>query len=118
MEMTGGNKAIRDHLEDGRELHLFENNDEAWSVTYLGQFECVDWFEEQLPDTDGNRRKAIRFKLEPVANDVEFTTSDLDAVETDELYERAKGAATADGGGCPTDNRRNDANQLYQIRSR
>ncbi|WP_245242851.1 HNH endonuclease signature motif containing protein [Natronococcus sp. JC468] len=98
MEMTGGNKAICDHKEDGRELHLFENNDKAWSVTYLGQFECVDWFEEQLSDTDGNRRKAIRFKLEPVANDVEFTATDLDAVETDELYERAKGAVTTDGG--------------------
>jgi 5-methylcytosine-specific restriction enzyme A len=67
-------------------------------VTYLGQFECVDWFEEQLPDTDGNRRKSIRFKLESVASDVEFTASELDAVDTDELYERAKGAATTDGG--------------------
>ena len=67
-------------------------------MTYLGQFESVDWFEEQLPDTDGNFRKAIRFKLEPVANDIEFTASDLDAVDTDELYERAKGAATTDGG--------------------
>ncbi|WP_249038839.1 HNH endonuclease signature motif containing protein [Haloterrigena salifodinae] len=96
MEMTGGNKAIRDHKEDSCELHLFENNDEAWSVTYLGQFECVDWFEEQLPDTDGDHRKAIRFKLEPVANEVEFTDPDLGAVDTDELYERATGAARTD----------------------
>ncbi|MFC4990555.1 HNH endonuclease [Saliphagus infecundisoli] len=101
MEMTGGNKAIRDHQEDGRELHLFENNNAAWSVTYLGQFECVDWFEEQLPDTDGNRRRAIRFKLEPVENTIEVTGTDLDEIETEELYERATGATTSTGETTP-----------------
>ena len=101
--MTGGNKAIRDHTEDGRKLHLFE---------------CVGWFEEQPPGTDRNHRKALRFKLEPVTNDIEFTASDLDAVDTGELYERAKGAATTDRGSCPTNKRRSDANQIHQIRNR
>lgn len=90
MEMSQGNKAIRDHKEDRRELHLFENNDEAWSVTYLGQFECVDWFHEQLPDTNGDLRKAIRFKLEPVNNEVNVETDDLEKTSLDTLYERAK----------------------------
>ena len=64
----------------------------------MEQFKCVDWFEGQFPDTDGNHRKAICFNLELVANEVEFTASDLDIVDTDGLYERAKGAATTDRG--------------------
>lgn len=94
MEMVRGNKAIRDHREEGRELHLFESNDEAWSVTYLGQFQCVDWFREQLPDTNGDLREAIRFKLEPVNNEVEVETDDLEGTDLDTLYERAKESST------------------------
>ncbi|WP_459808533.1 HNH endonuclease [Halopiger thermotolerans] len=91
MEMTQGNKAIRDHHDDGRELHLFESNDEAWSVTYLGQFEYVDCFTEELPDTNDNPRDAIRFKLEPVENEVTIEADDLDDLDLETLYERAKG---------------------------
>jgi len=88
--MTQGNKAIRDHKEDGRDLHLFESNDEAWSVTYLGQFECVDWFEEQQPDTNGDLRKAIRFKLEPIDSEVTVETNEIEEADLDTLYEQAQ----------------------------
>jgi len=84
------NKAIRDHKEDGRDLHLFESNDEAWSVTYLGQFECVDWFEEQQPDTNGDLRKAIRFKLEPIDSEVTVETNEIEEADLDTLYEQAQ----------------------------
>lgn len=64
MEMTGGNEAIRTHSQAGRELHVFdtlENDD----ISYLGAFECRDWFRTQLPDKNGEQREAIRFELEP-----------------------------------------------------
>ncbi len=32
-----GNRAIRDHVSDGRELHLFERH-EVGTYTYIGQF--------------------------------------------------------------------------------
>jgi len=67
MEMSGGNEAIRDHQQDGRQLHAFDTHDDGEAVTYLGQFEYVDHLWTELPDTEGNEREAIRFKLEPAA---------------------------------------------------
>lgn len=89
MEFTRGNKAIRDHHEDGRELHLFESKGDGM-VSYVGEYEYVSHFEEQLPDTHGQMRKAIRFKLVPAGG----TETDIDPgkIESDtleELYERA-----------------------------
>lgn len=96
MEMTGGNKAVRDQKEDGREIHLFESDDEPWSVTYLGQFECIDWFCEQLPDTNENLRKAIRFKLEPADNQIELESDTLEETDLETLYNHAKTNTTGD----------------------
>jgi 5-methylcytosine-specific restriction protein A len=93
MEMERGNRAIRDHKDANRELHLFESTNEAWIVTYLGQYECADWFEEQLPDTNGNMRDAIRFKLQPVDNEISIEESSLDRVDTEDLYNRAAEAS-------------------------
>lgn len=102
MEMTQGNKAIRDHQKDGRDLHLFESNDEAWSVTYVGQFECTDWFWEELLDTNGNPRDSIRFKLEPVDNEIEIDVDDIKSIDTESLYEKAKASSSADPPGRET----------------
>lgn len=38
MEMTAGNATINDHKANDTSLHLFENTDEAWVVTYVGEF--------------------------------------------------------------------------------
>lgn len=100
MEMERGNKAILQHQEDGRQLHLFEDTEEAWKVTYLGQFEYVDHFRQRLPDTNGDMRTAIRFELEPVGGSTIEFDGTLDGLTEEELYERAKQAATvgnADG---------------------
>lgn len=91
MEFKAGNKAIRDHNEDGRELHLFEIGDGGY-VTYLGQYECVDWFREQLPDKKGDLRSAIRFKLEPVGGITTALENHPEELSEDELYELAKEA--------------------------
>lgn len=93
MEMTGGNRAIRDHREDGRELHLFESNDEAWSITYVGQFECAGWFTRRLEDTTDTEREAICFELEPVDDTVAIEADALEALDLETLYDRAKGNA-------------------------
>lgn len=67
MEMNSGNKAVRDHEAEGRELHAFDIKADGETVTYLGQFRYVDHRWTTLPDTDGNEREAIRFVLEPAA---------------------------------------------------
>src|SRR3954447_1369899 len=63
--MVQGNRAIRDHKEEGRELHVFEAN--AGEATYLGQFEYVDHYLADAPET-GERsiRSVIVFRLRPL----------------------------------------------------
>ncbi|WP_424016216.1 McrB family protein (plasmid) [Halorientalis pallida] len=69
MEFVRGNKAIRDHKEDDRELHLFEMEGDG-EVRYLGQYEYADFEWVELPDTKGNPRDAIRFELAPVGETI------------------------------------------------
>lgn len=65
MSYDRGNKAIGEHQEDGRELHVFEK-DANGLVTYLGQYVHADETWEILPDKNGNDRQAIQFELHPV----------------------------------------------------
>jgi hypothetical protein len=69
-EMRRGNKSIRDHIEDGRELHLFLGQGKGQPVTYVGQFELVDFYPDDAPETGGGPlRKVIMFRLRPVVDD-------------------------------------------------
>lgn len=71
MTFDHGNRAIRDHQDEGVELHLFRALDEG-RVQYIGQYECMDWFREDMPDVNGEVRDGIRFELWPV-NDIDDT---------------------------------------------
>jgi 5-methylcytosine-specific restriction protein A len=62
MQMVRGNRAIRYHEEEGRELHLFESV-ERGQVRYLGQGSYLDFRTETAPDLDGQPRNAIVFQL-------------------------------------------------------
>ncbi len=62
MEMTRGNRAIRDHRADGKALHLFEGLGEGL-VRHLGQAVCLSHHREDRPDVHGNMRSAIVFEL-------------------------------------------------------
>lgn len=95
MEMERGNKAIRDHRENGEQLHLFEDTGETWQATYVGRFECAGHFRQRLPDTNGEMREAIRFELEPAGGSTIELDESLDELTEAELYERAQKAATA-----------------------
>jgi len=66
--MTKGNKAILNHVEDGRRIRLFWGA--SGEVTYAGEFE-VDhvepWFTERAQSTDGGpQRNVIVFRLKEV----------------------------------------------------
>ncbi|WP_423815912.1 HNH endonuclease [Salinibacter altiplanensis] len=62
MEMVRGNRALRDHQENGKDLHLFEALGEG-EVRYLGTAVCLDHHWEDRPDVDGEMRRAIVFEL-------------------------------------------------------
>ncbi len=69
MDFTGGNKGIRDHAKDGKDLHLFEQVS-AGKVRYLGCFVCCTWNFRQAKDKSGRARRAISFHLVPLGQDV------------------------------------------------
>jgi 5-methylcytosine-specific restriction protein A len=63
MEMARGNRAISQHVDAGRELHLFEKVEGGY-YEYLGQFRYVGHQARQGPDADGKNRSQIVFRLE------------------------------------------------------
>ncbi|WP_203292084.1 HNH endonuclease [Maricaulis parjimensis] len=63
MEFVRGNQAIRDHLEDGKALLLFERMGKGRPVVFRGQFFCQSWRYFQGQDVEGNLRQSIQFHL-------------------------------------------------------
>lgn len=64
MTYSRGNKAIRDHLKNGMEIHLFKYVDRG-TVVYEDRMVCIGINERIGPDLEGNNRKVIIFELEP-----------------------------------------------------
>ncbi len=62
MQFTGGNKAIRDHNKDGKDLHLFRQVGRG-QVRYEGPFHCTSWEFRQGKDKTGRPRQVIIFSL-------------------------------------------------------
>ena len=91
MEMADGNAAIRYHQQEDEDLHLFENTDHPWIVTYVGQFQYAGHQWDTLQDQDGNQRDAIRFHLEPVGGtDIEIQEGTPSSLSDSALFEKAK----------------------------
>jgi 5-methylcytosine-specific restriction protein A len=71
MEFVRGNLALRDHAENGEDVHLFEQ--ETAGLRYRGQFVVAGWnWQDDVPDRNGDLRRAIVFDL--VALDDELGT--------------------------------------------
>lgn len=67
MQDVRGNRAIREHVEKGRRLLLFQSLGRGQPYRFLGEFRYLSAYAVQgVPDTRGNPRKAIVFKLRPV----------------------------------------------------
>lgn len=67
MTFRAGNKALANHVEDGKDLHLFEYV-ATGTVKYVGQMVCTGWHLATAPDTHGNMRQVIKFELTPIEN--------------------------------------------------
>ena len=69
MSFVRGNRAIRDHAQAGRDLHLFEKVPPA-HLRYRGQYVCAGYDEVSgVPDAEGTPRTAIAFRLVPIEQD-------------------------------------------------
>ena len=65
MQMKWGNKAILNHIEKERELHLFKKVNPGY-YEYIGQFEYDSHDIIMGKDVKGNSRKIIQFILKKV----------------------------------------------------
>ena len=65
MQWLRGNKALRDHITNGKSLLLFEGKG---MVRFLGAFVLADWFEAPLMDRDHTQRLGFKFLLVPLAS--------------------------------------------------
>ena len=70
MEFSRGNKAVRDHVENGKRLFLFKNLGKGKPVEYLGEYECASIGFGKGLDRNENTRKTIRFDLVPLDQQV------------------------------------------------
>lgn len=64
MTMVRGNRAIRDHEQEGKTLHLFSEARASGHVRYDGEARYLGHHAEERPDREGNQRQAIVFELE------------------------------------------------------
>jgi 5-methylcytosine-specific restriction protein A len=65
MQFILGNRAIRDHQADGKQLHLFKKVNSGF-YEYLGQFAYESYVIEDGFDFEHHPRKVIRFTLKKV----------------------------------------------------
>ncbi|WP_236202082.1 HNH endonuclease [Pseudomonas pseudonitroreducens] len=80
MKMTGGNKAVLQHAQSGRSLHLFKalgkKAGKSLGQRYMGEFVCADHHWSDGLDREGNMRKIVRFSLVPVGRVIEGGVED------------------------------------------
>lgn len=71
MQLTRGNKAISDHVKNGKQLLVFQALGTGGQHRFLGQFVCLDYYvKANTPTSEGKLRKAIVFRLRPVQDTV------------------------------------------------
>jgi 5-methylcytosine-specific restriction protein A len=69
MEFVRGNLALRDHGENGEDVHVFEQ--ETAGLRYVGQLVVAGYYEvDGVPDRNGDPRRAIVFELVPLDRQV------------------------------------------------
>lgn len=100
MQMTSGNRAILEHLKDGKVLHVFEKTKKAY-CRYIGTAECLDYHSEIRPDTNQNDRTAFIFHLDINSSDKpdgisepsdSYNTTDINNLNTKNLSELREAA--------------------------
>ena len=62
MEFKSGNKAIRDHYENGKKVLLFEETKKTY-IELKEELKLIDYSYIQTLDSKNNNRKAIQFKF-------------------------------------------------------
>jgi len=112
MEFVRGNRAIRDHALEGKDLHLFQSLSKGAGYRYLGRFTCPTWEFREGVDVNGDERQVIVFHLIQPEEDDEPTAPTKGSATLSQLRHRALEAASEAGERNPREARR-----LYHQRS-
>ncbi len=120
MEFVRGNRAILEHSNDGRALHLFQSLGKSKGQKYLGEFVYAGHKFMLGPDRNGDIRRLIVFRLVAVADAraIEDAVGDDDANSTIRMTladARRIALAAAAGGATPA--KESAARTLY-VRSK
>ena len=81
MQFVRGNRAIRDHSENGKLLMLFSALGQGKPVRFTGAFHCANWRTEQGVDRNGDTRKIYVFHLVPETGDYYFSKPEAEPSE-------------------------------------
>ncbi len=117
MSFVRGNRAIRDHAAEGRDLHLFEKVPPA-HLRYRGQYVCAGYDEVPgAPDVEGTPRTAIAFRLVPIAeDDADAALADADIAGLSLAQLRDAALAAPDPTASETESKRNTYRRSAAVR--
>lgn len=120
MTFTGGNKAIRDHRQNRKDILLFKDLGKGRGVRFEGLFECASWREIQGEDRNKHSRKIIVFDLVPVAtaaNELDSIESEVPVVTKPISLEELRKAAYAASGTPGVESKPSNAKRSWYERS-
>lgn len=79
MEFTRGNLALRDHLQDGKRVFLFEYV-QSGQVMFISELTCIDADYFETHDRNGDLRIGIKFFFKRTGADLDINLEELDQV--------------------------------------
>ena len=102
MAFTRGNKAVRDHIQDGKDLYLFEYIDRG-IVRFVDQMVCIGYELRASQDVENKLRRAIVFKLvslrafSPDINEDDAVITAYESIPLETLRQQALDQSTSPG---------------------
>jgi len=84
MRYVAGNRAIGEHVKDGKTLVVFQMMGKGRPYRYLGRFICQSSYTQPgTPDRDGQPRSAIVFRLRSLEASLGLASGESDKAEID-----------------------------------
>lgn len=84
MKYVAGNRAIGEHVKDGKTLVVFQMMGKGRPYRYLGRFMCQSsYVQPGTPDREGQLRSAIVFRLRSLEASLGLAASEKDQAEID-----------------------------------
>lgn len=88
MKYVAGNRAIGEHVKDGKTLVVFQMMGKGRPYRYLGRFMCQSsYIQPGTPDREGQPRSAIVFRLRSLEASLGLTAGESDQAEIDAAFD-------------------------------